>query len=239
MGKKKSELSKEKAEPKKVDIHIMGKRYEVPSELTIMGAMEYAGYKYTRGSGCRAGFCGACATIYRKKGDYKLYSNLACQTLVEDGMQLVQLPFIPAVKARYELDKIDLNKNVMLVYYPEIARCITCNTCNKTCPQDLSVMEFIQASLRGDLARAAELSFDCIQCGLCAARCPADIKHYHVGQLARRLYGKFLQPKSKELDRRIKEIESGRYKEEIDKLARAPVEELRKIYKLREIEGTE
>lgn len=32
-----------------VNIYIMGKLYSVPAELTIMNAMEYAGYKHIRG----------------------------------------------------------------------------------------------------------------------------------------------------------------------------------------------
>ena len=32
-----------------VDIYLYGKKYSVPSELTIMGAMEYAGYQLVRG----------------------------------------------------------------------------------------------------------------------------------------------------------------------------------------------
>ena len=50
-----------------VNIYLYGKKYEVPSSLTIMNAMEYAGYQLVRGVGCRCGFCGACATIYRIK----------------------------------------------------------------------------------------------------------------------------------------------------------------------------
>ena len=46
-----------------VNIYLFGKKYEVPSNLTIMGAMEYAGYQLVRGCGCRNGFCGACASI--------------------------------------------------------------------------------------------------------------------------------------------------------------------------------
>ena len=77
--------SKTKAENKTqmVKIYIMGSMYEVPSVLTIMKAIEYAGFKLTRGSGCRAGFCGACATVYRKEGDLRKYTALSCQNQVE------------------------------------------------------------------------------------------------------------------------------------------------------------
>ena len=54
---------------KMVDVFLFGKKYSVPSELTIMTAMEYAGYELVRGCGCRNGFCGACSTIYRIAGD--------------------------------------------------------------------------------------------------------------------------------------------------------------------------
>ena len=89
--------SEDKAERKaEVTVFIMGKAHKVPEEATIMGAIEYAGYQIKRGAGCREGFCGACATVYRMPGDYKIYTGLACTTLVEDGMWLSQLPAIPA-----------------------------------------------------------------------------------------------------------------------------------------------
>lgn len=55
-----------------VTIYIMGKPYRVPAALTIMQAMEYAGYRFIRSCGCRAGFCGACSTLYRKMGTTNL-----------------------------------------------------------------------------------------------------------------------------------------------------------------------
>jgi len=51
-----STVTEEKAsgvEAKLIPIYLMGKRYEVPETLTIMKAIEYAGYKYIRGCGCR------------------------------------------------------------------------------------------------------------------------------------------------------------------------------------------
>ena len=52
-----------------INVYLYGKKYEVPENLTIMEAFEYAGYQLVRGCGCRNGFCGACATIYRIKGE--------------------------------------------------------------------------------------------------------------------------------------------------------------------------
>jgi succinate dehydrogenase/fumarate reductase-like Fe-S protein len=220
----------------KVRIYLMGKEYQVPNVLTIMAAIEYAGYRLVRGCGCRAGFCGACSTIYRKMDDYKLYSALACQTLVEEGMYLVQIPFVPAVKSRYDMEDITLTDNVILRYYPEIARCVSCNTCTRSCPQGIRVMDYVQASLRGNIVRAAHLSFDCIQCGLCSSRCPADIKHYHVGQLVRRIYETQITPKSPHLARRLEELDSGVYDEELNRLMTSSLDELKQRYEGRTIE---
>ncbi len=65
-----------------VNVFINGKRHVVPEHATIMRAIEYAGHQIIRGAGCREGFCGACGTIYRLPGDYKLHTGLACTTLV-------------------------------------------------------------------------------------------------------------------------------------------------------------
>jgi heterodisulfide reductase subunit C len=158
---------------------------------------------------------------------------------VEDKMYLVQLPFVPAGKAEYDINDLEANESIILTLYPEIARCVSCNTCTKSCPQDVEVMKYIQMAIRGDIARCAEISFDCIQCGLCAMRCPADIKHYHVSQLARRLYGKYLTEKSMNLERRVKEIEEGKWEEELDRLVKMPEKDIVRLYKEREIEAEE
>ncbi len=212
-----------------VTIYIMGKAYRVPADLTLMQAIEYAGYRFIRGAGCRAGFCGACATVYRLAGDWRLRTGLACQTRVQDGMYLVQIPFAPADKPSYDLREEPADGSVLLKYFPELARCVACNTCTKACPQELQVMDYIQAALRGDLKTVAELSFDCIQCGLCSLRCPAEIVHYHVAQLARRLYGRTL-PVPQHTEDRIKEIEEGAFDEEFDRLFSLSREEIEALY---------
>ena len=221
---------------KMVNIFLFGKKYEVPASLTIMTAMEYAGYQLVRGCGCRNGFCGACATIYRIKGQTELKTCLACQTQVEDNMYIATLPFFPLVKKVYDMDKISASESVMMQLYPEIYACIGCNACTKACTQDLNVMQYIAYAQRGDFAKCAEESFDCVMCGVCSSRCPAGISHPQVAELARRIYGKYLAPQTQHLIDRVKEIEDGEYVELIEALMNKPIEELKELYNNREIE---
>lgn len=228
---------KKKAEKKEmVTVFIMGKVHKVPADATIMGAIEYAGYQIKRGAGCREGFCGACATIYRLPGDYKIYSGLACTTIVEDGMWLSQLPAIPGQKAIYDINKLEANVATIQKLYPEVFRCVACNTCTKACPQDLEVMDYIQAAMRGDIEQVMDLSFDCLCCGLCAIRCPSEIVQYNVGLLAKRLYGKYLSPESKQLKKRIKEVKEHKFDKEYKEMMKTKKENLKKKYYERDLE---
>jgi len=218
-----------------VTIHIMGKPYRCPAALTVMQAMEFAGYRLTRGVGCRAGFCGACTTIYRTVGDYKLKTGMACQTRVEDGMYLVQLPFVPAEKPTYDIAKERRDIGTLFRYFPEVNRCVSCNACTKVCPQNIEVMDCIQALIRGDFKSASENSFDCIQCGLCAVRCPVDIVHYNVFQLARRLHAKHGVTSEPHLKKRVDEINQGKYNEELERTLKLSKEELVERYRNRDM----
>jgi len=226
----------EAVDTRTIAVYIMGKRYDVPDTLTIMKAMEYAGYQFIRGCGCRGGVCGACSTVYRKEGDYKIYSGLACQTVVEPGMHLTQLPFFPALRAIYDYASIEATAEAVYQLYPELFRCVACNACTKICPMDVQVLDYVSALKRGDLAAAAEISFDCIQCGLCASRCFGEIPQYHIAQLARRIHGGKIKPRAGHLAEMVGDIAAGKYDEGIDSLKTMDVEQLKAAYNAREME---
>lgn len=219
-----------------VPIFIMGKRYEVPSSLTIQKALEYAGYQLVRGCGCRGGICGACGTVYRFPGSYRIEVGLACQTVVEPDMYITQIPFFPANKAVYDIEKLEPTGSTVAALYPEIFKCVGCGTCTRSCPMDIDVMEYISRAIRGDVAGAAELSFDCVMCGLCSARCPAEEAQYNIGILCRRLYGRHIAPRAKHVHKVVDLIDKGRFQKGLEKLKRMKMEELKKIYNEREIE---
>jgi succinate dehydrogenase/fumarate reductase-like Fe-S protein len=219
------------------EIFIYNQCYEVPEGLTILKAFEWAGFHLTRGVGCRGGFCGACSTVYRIQGDYRLYYALACQTVVQPGMVLGPIPFFPFQRPHYNLEALRPAGETLLDLYPEILRCFGCNTCTKSCPQEIDVLSYMSAAIRGDVAELADISFDCILCGLCVARCPAELVPPNVALLGRRLYGKYLAPQAEHLHHRVSEIEQGLFQAEVEELKGLPLAELKARYNAREIEA--
>lgn len=215
---------------KMISIYVMGKRFLVPEDLTILKALEFSGFKITRGCGCRGGVCGACATVYRKKGDYRIITGLACQTVVEPEMNLVQLPYISSNKPSYAVREINPDSLDIVKTYPELMRCMGCNTCTKSCPVNIPVMNYISAAIRGDLKQVFELSIECVMCGLCAARCPAELSPYNIALFIRRLYGTHTLMRSSQLEKRISDIEQGVYSAEIAALKNTENKKLQEIF---------
>ncbi len=220
-----------------LQIQIMGQAYDVPEGLTILKALEWSGFHLTRGVGCRGGFCGACGTVYRLQGDYRLRYALACQTVVEPDMVLGQIPFFPAQRPAYKLNALQAREETLAEVFPEILRCFGCNTCTKACPQELDVLGYMADAVRGDLPALADASFDCIMCGLCVARCPAELVPPNVAVLGRRLYGRYIAPRAEHLRHRVEEIEAGAFREELAGLKSLTREQLKAQYEAREIEA--
>ncbi|MDZ7860313.1 MAG: 4Fe-4S dicluster domain-containing protein [Candidatus Krumholzibacteriota bacterium] len=230
--------SKKQSEPihDMVPIFLMGKKYDVPATLTIQKAFEYAGYQLVRGCGCRGGICGACGTVYRFPDSYRIEVGLACQTVVEPNMYIAQIPFFPANRAQYDLEKLEPTGSTVTALYPEIYKCVGCGTCTRSCPMDIDVMEYISRAIRGDIAGAAELSFDCVMCGLCAARCPAEEAQYNIAILTRRLYGRYIVPGARHLKDAVENIKKKKFEKGLGKLKKMNVDKLKEVYNERETE---
>jgi heterodisulfide reductase subunit C len=213
-----------------IPVYVMGRQYEIPRGLTILKALEFAGHKITRGCGCRGGVCGACVTVFRRKGDYKLNVGLACQTIVEPEMNLVLLPYTPASKAMHAIKSIVPDNATVTQAYPELMRCVACNTCTKACPVGLDMMSCMAAAKQGDFQAVVELSIECIMCGMCAARCPAEISPFNVALLIRRIYGSHLIPKASHLTERLEDIREGKYQKELEALKSTDLEKLKERF---------
>jgi heterodisulfide reductase subunit C len=138
-------------------------------------------------------------------------------------------------KAVYELSQLTPSLKQVSTVYPELLKCQVCNKCTMSCPQDINVMEYISSAVRGEIAEVADQSFSCIMCGLCAERCSGGLAPYHIALLCRRLYGRYLLPRSRNLSNIVFEIEEGRFDAELSELKKMDVEELRRRYNERDI----
>ena len=213
-----------------VPVYFYGKRYDIPRDLTVLQALEFAGHQFTRGCGCRGGVCGACAAVFMHPDSNHLEVGLACQIQVIPEMRIIQLPYFPVDNPGYNLDQLTPSIEEIGQIYPNIYRCVACNTCTKMCPQEIKVMDCISRLLRGEIESVAWASRDCVMCGLCTSRCPAEIPQFLIMLLVRRLYGRFIQKPYRYLPIRLKQIEAGEFKSELDEMMHKDLTELKTEY---------
>jgi len=212
--------------PKMVMVEIAGKNYQVPEGITVVKALWYAGQEVTRGLGCLAGFCGACATYYRTKDDPKVRTCLACQTTVQDGMSFTMVPPFPARKATYDIRQLKDPKQDLFALYPEAPLCRNCNACTEACPQTIDVREGVWRAVFGDFQAVSEMFMDCVMCGLCTPVCIADIAPNLVALYASRAHGAHFVEEPIQLDHRIKEITDGKYQGDWEQVMKMNEQEL-------------
>ncbi|MEW6323875.1 MAG: 4Fe-4S ferredoxin [Nitrospirota bacterium] len=195
-----------------VSVEIMGKTHRVPQGITVLQAMWYAGHELVRGVGCLGGTCGACGIVYRTKGTFELKNGLGCQTLVAEGMSFSMVPHFAAARAQYDIAKLADPKEALFELYPEAARCVNCNACNRVCPQGIDVRSSVWCAVFGNFDQVAELTMSCNNCGLCVVRCPADMAPNLIALYSRRAYGVHEMKPTERLLRRIQEIERDDWK---------------------------
>lgn len=169
------------------------------------------------------------------KGDYKLYGDLACQTTVQDGMYIAQLPFTPAERPAYRLEELQARGETLLALFPELARCVACNTCTKACPQKLEVMDAVQAALRGHpRGGRAHLRLRLLR-ALHDALPGGDLPPPRLAARPAAQQG-LPHPRAPHVAQRVEEVRAGKFKAELDRLMAMPKEELVAAYKARDIE---
>lgn len=201
-------------EEKEIKANINGKEIILPTSMSAIQAVWHAGYPMVHGVGCLEGVCGACKVLVRRTGGSEITTELGCQTMVEDGMQIIFLVFPAPNHHTYELTDFknswDLQGQFHQVF-PEAAHCRHCHGCTKSCPKDIDVEKGVNLAVEGKFREAGELFLECVMCGLCLTSCPERITPNHVGIFCRRISAYFhIRPSN--LINRLEEIRKGRYK---------------------------
>ena len=211
----------------KIKVHIFGEEWLVPENITILEAFEYSNHKFAKNCGCRSGFCGSCAVLYRLSKNSQPKACPACQTLVKNGMYIAPLPSFKMEKKIYDLNETTSFSYILNQLYPEVNSCIECGLCSRNCTKGIDVKEYIISAKNGDFKRCAELSFECVMCNACSQNCVANIPHAQIGMLARRINGRHLAKNNTNNDKEnsIKLIET---------LLDKPIEEIKELYNNRD-----
>ncbi len=171
---------------------INGVPVEARTGMTVVEATWRGGVQRVTSVACMEGVCGSCRIMVKRSKQVKV--ALACQTLVEDGLEVVFLPPASAPRHRYELgefqDGWDTHARFQEVF-PEAARCRHCHGCDASCPKGIRVEEGVALASAGRFGDAGETFFECIMCELCVGACPELIAPAHVGLFSRRVTAHF------------------------------------------------
>ena len=175
----------------RIRIGVDGREINVSPGLSIIEAMWHAGETLVEGVGCMQGVCGSCRIMVRRADSHDVKLELACETIVEPGMQVTFVDFLVRfTHHRYDIEQFqnawDVLQQINEVFH-EAAHCRHCGGCDETCPRGLDVQRGVNLLVEGGLHDASEIFADCIMCNLCTSACPESITPNHFGILGRRI----------------------------------------------------
>lgn len=203
----------------KIKVNINGNDISVPSSMSAIQAVWHAGYPMVHGVGCLEGVCGACKVLVRRAGGSEITTELGCQTMVEDGMQIIFLVFPTSNHHNYNLGDFKNSWDTQAQFhnvFPEAENCRHCGGCTKSCPKDIDVEHGVELAVAGKFRESGEHFLECVMCGLCLTSCPERITPNHVGLFSRRISAYFyIRPSN--LINRLEEIRKGHFEIDIEK----------------------
>jgi len=205
---------------KLVRLTIEGRAIEAPARSSILQAFVHAGETLVEGVGCMGqGVCGSCRVMVRRSDSQEVKTALACETVVEDGMQIAFLEyFTPYAHHVYRIEDIGDSWRALSKIgevFPEAAHCRHCNGCDRACPKGLEVQRGVNLATSGELLAASRVFDECVMCNLCTLACPEHIRPNHLGLFVRRMIAT-LTLRPADLMRRLQQIERGEMKIDFD-----------------------
>jgi succinate dehydrogenase/fumarate reductase-like Fe-S protein len=179
-------------ESQTVALTINGVAVVAHAGATVVEAAWQGGVPKVTGVGCMEGVCGSCRIMLRKGKQVTV--GLACQTFVENGIDVIFLPPASAPRHYYQLSEFNDSWDIHALFqdiFPEAARCRHCHGCVVSCPKGISVEEGVAQASAGRFRDSGETFFECVMCELCDGACPELIAPAHVGLFSRRVTAHF------------------------------------------------
>jgi len=196
-----------------VRLIVEGRSISASPGSSILQAFVQAGETLVEGVGCMGqGVCGSCRVMVRRAGGPEVGTELACETVVEDGMQVAFLEYLtPSTRHDYRIEDITDSWQAprkLLELFPEAPHCRHCGGCDRACPKGLEVQRGVNLAVAGELGAAGDVFDECVMCNLCTVACPEYIRPNHLGLFVRRMIAS-LSLRPADLMRRLEQIERG------------------------------
>jgi succinate dehydrogenase/fumarate reductase-like Fe-S protein len=196
-----------------VSLVVEGRAISAPATSSILQAFVQAGETLVEGVGCMGqGVCGSCRVMVRRVGQEEVKTELACETVVEDGMQVAFLDYLtPATRHVYRIEDIVDSWQAprkLLELFPEAPHCRHCGGCDRACPKGLDVQRGVNLAVAGELGASGQVFDECVMCNLCTVACPEHIRPNHLGLFVRRMIAS-LSLRPADLMLRLEQIERG------------------------------
>jgi len=194
-----------------IKLTINGKAISAPESLSVIQALWHAGYPRVKGVGCLQGVCGTCRVFVRRAESNQVTTELACELLIEEGMDVNFLFYPIPPHQTYQLEEIRSSWEVQAKFhdiFPEADHCRHCGGCTATCPKGIDVEKGVGMAAKGRFQEAGELFVECVMCNLCQTACPELITPNHVGLFARRVTAYF-HTRPSNLIHRLERIRKG------------------------------
>lgn len=193
---------------------INGKTITAPENLSVIQALWHSGYPRIKSVGCLEGVCGSCNVLIRRANSCEVKTELGCQVLIEEGMQVNFLAFPVPVQQHYQLADIQNSWEVQSNFhdiFPEASNCRHCGGCNLSCPKGIEVERAVILAGRGRFREAGNLFLECVLCDLCQSACPESISPNYVGIFSRRVTA-HLHTRPSNLINRLERLRKGELK---------------------------
>ena len=134
----------ESGQPPDVALTINGLAVSAHAGMSLVEDAWHGGVPQVTSVGCLDGVCGSCRGMLRRDKAVKV--GLACQTFVEDGIEVVFMPPASAPQHHYEIgdfkDGWDIHARFHKIF-PEASRCRHCSGCDTACPQCITVLHTV------------------------------------------------------------------------------------------------
>ena len=218
-----------------VRLSIEGREVAAPAGCSILQAYVHAGETLVEGVGCMGqGVCGSCRVMVRRSGEQEVRTALACETLVEDGMQVAFIDYFTTRRPPRLSDRGHRRQLAGAAHHlRDLPRSLALPPLQRLRPRLPEGTSRCSAAStwpsRASWPRPAHVFDECVMCNLCTLACPEYIRPNHLGLFVRRIMAALtLRPAN--LMRRLQQIDSGEMKVDIDAPgARPPPDRRRQI----------